>query len=86
MGSGQLTCMVRAVDLRYTRHARRRMDEDRISEAEIEAVLEGVHEAFEQRDTIRYHAIVLGRPLGVVVKRRTFPPRIVTAFRLRADA
>ncbi len=62
------------------------MAEDEISELEVEAVLEGAHDVFEQRDTIRYHGLVAGRALGVVVKRRTSPPRIVTAFRLRADA
>ncbi len=76
----------RCVELRYTLHARRRMTLDEISEQQVEAVLEGEHDVFEQQDTIRYHGVVDGIPLGVVVKRRTFPPRIVTAFRLWPDA
>ncbi len=73
------------VDLRYTQHARRRMTLDQITERQVEAVLEGPHDVFERQDTIRFHAFVEGVGLGVFVKRRTFPPRVVTAFRLWID-
>lgn len=58
------------------------MEEDQITEAQVEAILEGIHETFEQQDTIRYHGIVGSVAVGVVIKRRTFPPRVVTTFRL----
>lgn len=73
------------MELRYTKHARERMIEEQITHADIESVLSGQHEVYEQQDTIRYHALVEGRALGVVVKRRTFPPLIITAFNLWAS-
>jgi hypothetical protein len=73
------------LDLRYTAHASERLEEHGISEDQVATVILTAFATFEQQDTVRYHAVVAGKGLGVVVKRGTFPPLIVTAFPLSAE-
>lgn len=73
------------MELRWTRHAREALLSDELTEAEVAEALLRPFAVFEQQDAIRYHAFVGGRALGVVVKRGTFPPRVITVFVLREE-
>ena len=66
--------------IRYTRHAREQMALRRISEGEIEDVLQGFHTHYYDRNG---NDIYVGHPGGrrvkVVVARGGEPPLIITA-------
>jgi uncharacterized protein DUF4258 len=66
-------------NLAYTRHARRRMAQRRISEAEVEAVLASYHTSRHDR---KGNEVLIGRIGGrrikVVLDRRVTPSEIIT--------
>ena len=51
-----------------------------ITDEDASLAIETAAAAFEQANAIRYHAVVNGRGIGVVIKRGTFPPRVITVF------
>lgn len=73
------------MELRWTRHAREALISDELTEDEVVEAILNPFEVIEQQDTVRYHALVRGRGVGVVVKPGTFPPRVITVFVLRRE-
>lgn len=63
----------------YTRHARTRQEGRRISDSEVEAVVEDFHTSYKDKDG---NDVRIGHPGGrrikVVVARGSEPPRIIT--------
>lgn len=68
------------MELRFTRHALEAIAARDISVAEVSEAIATAFATFPQQDTVRYHAMVGRRGLGVVVKRSTFPPLVITVF------
>lgn len=58
---------------RWTRHAEEKRLRFRIDDADVAAAIIGAFAVFEQRNAVRYHAIVEGRGIAVVIKRGRFP-------------
>jgi len=67
-------------DLRYTQHARARMALRAISEDEVATVVNEPEATEMTADVIRYHRVVDGRPLRVIVKRDVSPRLVITAM------
>lgn len=81
-----MVCFVRALSISevmmrptYSRHARLRMQQRSISEAEVESVLNNYHTSYADRDG---NPIFIGHPNGrrikVVVALGSDPPHIIT--------
>ena len=73
------------MELRFSGHARDALEEHSITREAVEEAILNAFATFEQQDAVRYHAMVEGRGIGVVVKKHTFPVLVITTFPLREE-
>lgn len=72
--------MARRIDIRYTQHARARMALRGIREDQVVTVIADSEATDVTPDAVRYHRVVDGRPLRVIVKRDSSPLLVITAM------